>query len=173
MSSLDLESLAVRSAIKIEEFLRCCNIDSRSAKALSRRAEELPSLIQQAGLFQAIVFYLSKIEDELYSQVYDVIAADQQQSGRTKSVDCRSLVEEVTSEGGGYTVLLATLSYAISRYVSGVHGQSMVDHCSNLRSKVDVAKCLLNLREKGLLLSVERALTPFALTVKRLFEALF
>lgn len=167
MSSLDLESLAIKVAINTEEFLKECNVESSKARALSRRARELPSLIQQAGLFQATVFYLSKIEDEdVYREAYKAIAG----KGGEEKV-CRSVREEVTGEGKGYAFLLAVLSYAISEY-SKISGDDKKE-CNDLSSKVNVAKCLLALRESGLLLAVERALTPYVLTIKRLFEALF
>ncbi len=170
MSVSDLESLAVKVAIKTDEILKSYKINE--ADALSRRAKELPSLIQQAGLFQSIAFYLSKIENEnLYKKIYGLLSSQQQSLQQTVDENEKKLLEEeVSGEGRGYTFLLAVLTYAIYEYSKRIPG---LKDCHDMGGISNVARCMLELREKGLLLMVERALIPYLITVKRLFEALY
>lgn len=171
MSAPDLETLAVNVAIKVEDILKSCKIERRSASALSRRAKDLPSLVQQAGLFQATVFYLSKVENEdLYSGIYKALVDSQQQSSYSNKIDCAKVAEEVSGEGKGYTLLLAVLTRAISEYSKQ---QLNIRECNEIDTIINIAKCIQILREKGLLLMIERALNPYLITVKRLFEALY
>lgn len=180
MSALDLELLATKIILNADNVLTKCGLKRKDAKALSRRAKELPSLIQQAGLFQAVAFYLSKINENLYKYLYEKLnegLSPIQKSESSENSVCyynnkdmkEEVKQEVSKEGAGYTFLLAMLAHAISTYSN----QLKVQDCNSLREIVDVVKCMLRLREEGLLLNFERALSPYLITIKRLSEALY
>lgn len=171
MSIVSLEYLAIKITRRACEVLTECNVDRGRAEILSRRAKELPLLIQQAGLFQAVAFYISKTTDDnkLYENLYKLLNPDQKDVDRDVNSICNNIKEEVSKEGKGYTFLLAVLSHAISKYSD----QLNVQECKSTENIIKVVDCMLKLHEKGLLIQFERALNPYLITIKRLFEALY
>lgn len=160
--SLDLESLALKVTLRIYEALEGKG-EKVKAEALVRRAKDLPSLVKQAGLFQSIALYLSKVDSEKnYENIYKIV------SGVVGEEYRKSLKSDKEGEGKGYATLLAVLSYAISAVMKG-----KLRECEDLSNIKSLAQCALQLKESNLLLSIESQLTPYLITVKRMFEALF
>ncbi len=159
---LDLESLALKVTLRIYEALGGKR-EKVKAEALVRRAKDLPSLVKQAGLFQSIALYLSKVENEnKYESIYKIV------SGVVCGECKKSLSNDKEGEGKGYTTLLTVLAYAISTVL-----KERLKECKNLSNIRSLAQCALRLKESNLLLSTESQLTPYLITVKRMFEALF
>jgi len=161
---LDLEDLAMQVALRIYSVLGGKN-EKVKADAFVRRAKELPSIVKQVGLSQSVAFYLSKISKHReYEDIFRVI------SEACSDKSCvNSLREDSEGEGKGYTTLLATLAYAIENIAK----EAKLDNCINLSSVKFVAECMLTLKKRKLLISVESQLTPYLITIKRMFEALF
>ncbi len=152
--------------LAIDLVLRLHKAYNGKGEALERRGKEIPQLISQVGLSNALVFYLSKAKEETYTLVYKYLSSDKEKDPEPKVRD--EIRKEAQSEGGGYSVILALVNTALSKIVKG-----RVSECVDLSNFRDTASCLKKLREEKLELVAEAKLMNFLTVARRLLEAFY
>jgi len=138
-------------------------------KGVRSRARELPGLIASAGLAQALLFYLSKADDNEYEKAYLLAQAAEKEEcqvpDKITSKDVKTMLE--SSEGAGYGTILALLAHAI-KTLTPTEGH-------DFSTKKGLAQYILCLaREgRGTELQATALLQPYLEALKRIIEAFY
>jgi len=138
-------------------------------KGVRSRARELPGLIASAGLAQALLFYLSKADDNEYRKAYLLAQAAEkdvcQLPEGLNNDDVRKMLED--KEGAGYGTILALLAHAIKTLTpAGSY---------DFRTRDGLAQYILYLAKegRGTELQATALLQPYLEALKRVIEAFF
>ena len=142
-----------------------------STDAVARRLTDAASLTASAGSFTAMAFLMSKSDEELYKKLYGALKGEC--SVRVEDDVREKLVEEAGKEGKGYIYGLAALAYAIEAVASAGQLGEAKGACEKLDGFTSIARCMLEVRSRGLAVRLDSLLTGYLLTIKRLGDAFF
>jgi len=143
--------------------------EEKIGKALQTRASDIPSLILSTGLVPALTMYMSKTDPVVYKNIYQWLVGKLNSNDIAK-MDRRvlkDLIDELSKEGKGYSAMLALISCALTELFSDDFNKDRMSDIGEL------AKSLLDVREKGKELVIQNGLLPLLLEVKKLSKALF
>ena len=198
--------LAIDLMLRLDELIRDaqqhCPTDQqgreekRYGDGVRRRLRSLPGLVASTGLIPALTFYMSKAKPQVYSLLYNYLAAPQdkmreakpqlkeickpiEKNGKkTYSNECKDLCTELGSkEASGYAASIALTAVALRRLLDDLpKDNSGTGNNNNMGSLQGLARYLLALRRNKLGISEAYAsavIQGFVNEAKKLADAFF
>jgi hypothetical protein len=142
--------------------------------ALVRRAKDFPMLASELGLSSALIFYISKAENQdvlfnSYKVFYSLLIS---KSGELEG-DVKGVINSAlkTDEGAGYDVY-AGLTFALigTKLDQGFGLKPPEKGSSSEAFLVEALKILKNTEESGKGFELQRRLMPYLIEIKRVME---